>query len=420
MLHATARKRPPENQVMSGVLKRILAAIVCVLCAFPALGQTLGALARFEGGQLTDRWGGAELRLEISQGVPWRVFTLTEPNRLVMDFREVQWGDVAPQSLIDAERVTSLRMGGYRPGWSRLVADLAEPMTVESAELVTDSTTGAARITVRLERTDQSAFAAVSGAPRDRRWDLPAPAEVVEIPPRDPSRLRVVLDPGHGGIDPGAEHDGVREADLMLTFARELQEVLRRAGGFDVVLTRDGDYFVSLEARVALARDAGADVFVSIHADALAEGVASGAAVYTLSDAASDAASAALAERHNRDDLLAGLDLGQSDDRVANVLMSLARLDNAPRSAALAEHMLAGIRNAVGRVHKRPMRSAGFSVLKAADIPSVLLEVGFLSTAEDLKNLNDPIWRQGMAAGIRDGLMEWRSEDTALAPLRRN
>jgi N-acetylmuramoyl-L-alanine amidase len=105
---------------------------------------------------------------------------------------------------------------------------------------------------------------------------------------------------------------------------------------------------------------------------------------------------------------------------VANVLMSLARLDNAPRSEALAKHMLDGIRNAVGRVHKRPLRSAGFSVLKAADIPSVLLEVGFLSTAEDLKNLSDPIWRQGMAAGIRDGLIAWRDEDRALAPLRRN
>jgi N-acetylmuramoyl-L-alanine amidase len=161
-------------------------------------------------------------------------------------------------------------------------------------------------------------------------------------------------------------------------------------------------------------------VFISLHADALAEGEARGAAVYVLSDEASDAASAALAERHNRDDLLAGLDLSQSDDRVANVLMSLARLDNAPRSEALAKHMLDGIRNAVGRVHKRPLRSAGFSVLKAADIPSVLLEVGFLSTAEDLKNLSDPIWRQGMAAGIRDGLIAWRDEDRALAPLRRN
>lgn len=405
---------------MSGVLNRFCAIVLSVCLAAPALAQDLGVLARFQDGAFEDRWGGAKLRLEVSQGVPWRVFTLTGPNRLVMDFREVVWGDVDPQTLVDSDRIGAVRVGGYRPGWSRLVAELSEPMTIATAELVTDPTTSVATISVILNSVDQAAFDNAAGAPRDAGWDLPEPARIAALPPRDPNRLRIVIDPGHGGIDPGAERAGIREADLMLTFGRELQEVLRRAGGFDAILTREGDYFVSLEARVALARDAGADVFISLHADALAEGEARGAAVYTLSDDATDAASAALAERHNRDDLLAGIDLSQSDDRVANVLMSLARLDNAPRSDALARHMLDGIRNAVGRVHKRPLRSAGFSVLKAADIPSVLLEVGFLSTDEDLRNLSDPIWRQGMAAGIRDGLMAWRAEDAALAPLRRN
>ena len=404
---------------MSGVLKQFLAAVLCAICALPVAAQDLGALARFEGGAFADRWGGADVRLELSQGVPWRVFTLTDPNRLVLDFREVQWGDAAPADLIDSDRFGTVRMGSFRPGWSRLVAELAEPMRVDTAELITDDTTGRAEVLVRLDASDQDDFAAASGAPRDAGWDLPEAADVRRLPPRDPNRLRVVLDPGHGGIDPGAERAGVREADLMLTFGRELQEVLRRAGGFDVALTRNGDYFVSLEARVAFAREAQADIFISLHADALAEGVARGATIYTLSDEASDAASAALAERHNRDDLLAGLDLSTSDDRIANVLMSLARQQNAPRSDALAQHMLSGIKNAVGRVHKRPLRRAGFSVLKAADIPSVLLEVGFLSTDEDLKNLSDPIWRQGMAAGIRDGLMTWRDEDIALQPLRR-
>ena len=405
---------------MSGVLKRILAFVLSAVLAGPVLSQDLGALARFETGSVRDKWGETELRLEISQGVPWRLFTLTNPNRLVMDFREVQWGEVDPDGLNASDRIAAVRLGAYRPGWSRLVADFAEPMMIESAELTTDASDGGASIIVKLQVSEQTAFDQAAGAPRDPRWDLPAPALVDTMPPRDPNRVRIVLDPGHGGIDPGAEHDGINEANLMLTFGRELQDVLRRAGGFDVTLTRDGDYFVSLEARVALARDAGADLFISLHADALAEGEARGAAVYVLSDDASDAASAALAERHNRDDLLAGLDLSRSDDRVANVLMSLARLENAPRSEALAKHMLDGIRNAVGRVHKRPLRSAGFSVLKAADIPSVLLEVGFLSTEEDLKNLSDPIWRQGMAAGIRDGIIAWRDEDRALAPLRRN
>lgn len=405
---------------MSGVLKSLIAGLLAGVLAAPLLAQDLGALARFETGVIRDRWGGTELQLDISQGVPWRIFTMSDPNRLVMDFREVQWGDVDLAALDQSDRINSVRVGTYRPGWSRLVADLAEPMAVKSAGLVTGSSDGAATITVDLVSTDQASFDSEAGSPNDPRWDLPEPAAFEAATPRDPTRLRVVLDPGHGGIDPGAESAGFSEAGLMLTFAREVQDVLRRAGDFDVVLTRDGDYFVSLEARVAMAHDAGADIFISLHADALAEGEARGAAIYVLSDEASDAASAALAERHNRDDLLAGIDLSQSDDRIASVLMGLARLDNAPRSEALARHMLDGIRNAVGRVHKRPLRSAGFSVLKAADIPSVLLEVGFLSTEEDLKNLSDPIWRQGMAAGLRDGIMAWRDEDRALAPLRRN
>lgn len=268
---------------MSGFVKRILAFGLSVVLAGPTLSQELGALARFEKGAVQDRWGGSELRLEISQGVPWRLFMLSNPNRLVMDFREVQWGNADTAGLDNSDRIAGIRIGGYRPGWSRLVADLSEPLIVESAELVTDTSDGSATITVLLEPVDQASFDLTAGAPRDPRWDLPAAAIVNAVPSRDPDRVSVVLDPGHGGIDPGAERDGITEADLMLTFGLELQDVLRRAGGFDVRLTRDGDYFVSLEARVAAARNAGADVFISLHADALAEGEARGAAVYVLS-----------------------------------------------------------------------------------------------------------------------------------------
>src|SRR6056297_4098229 len=399
--------------VMSGLLKHVLTALLSFVLAGPALSQDLGALARFLDGRISDTWRGAEVQLEISQGVPWRVFTLTGPNRLVMDFREVQWGDVAPETLNNAKRVKTLRMGGYRPGWSRLVAELAEPMAVQSAELVTDSSDGGATITVRLEAADQAAFDLHSGAPRDPRWDLPAPAIVEAMPPRDPNRIRIVLDPGHGGIDPGAEREGITEADLMLTFGRELQDVLRRAGGFDVFLTRDGDYFVSLEARVARARDAGADVFISLHADALAEGEARGAAVYTLSEDASDAASAALAERHERDDLLAGVDLSQSDDVVADVLMDLARLETSPRADLLARSIVLGLRESDLPVNTRPIRAAGFSVLKSPDIPSVLLELGFLSSDRDRDNLSDPGWREHMAVAVADAVRAWAIADEA-------
>ncbi|WP_146589975.1 N-acetylmuramoyl-L-alanine amidase [Puniceibacterium confluentis] len=396
---------------------RVLSLLGC-LSSGAVQAQELGGLAQFLEGSVRDSRVGAEVHLKVSQGVPWRVFTLTDPDRLVVDFREVDWQGADPAALRQSEKVTALRIGGFRPGWSRLVAVLALPMPLQQAGLTVDAETGAAELLLRLGAADRAAFDARAGAPQDPRWDLP-PASAVRPVPQGAGPVVVMIDPGHGGIDPGAEAGSASEADLMLTFARELREVLLRAGGFEVAMTRDTDSFISLEGRVALAHAAGADVFVSLHADSIDEGIARGAAVYTLAEDASDAASAALAERHDRDDLLAGVDLSGADDRVANVLLDLARLDNTPRSQAMAQHLLDGIRNAVGRVHKRPLRQAGFSVLKAADIPSALIELGFLSTAGELANLQDPAWRAGMAAGIRDGLQAWALEDAALARLRR-
>ncbi|NDW00549.1 N-acetylmuramoyl-L-alanine amidase [Salipiger sp. PrR002] len=411
---------------MSSIFRIIAAGVFCAMLgttpgtsSAQAQSAGLGGQARLlDGGAEDHGRSGAELTLDLSQGVPWRAFTLTDPARLVLDFREVDWTDADAAAMDRAEAVTALHMGPFRSGWSRLVAELSQPMIIDKAGMKVSEETGAATLRLTLTKASAAEMAAHSGVPRDPRWDLP-PAKAKAAPLRAPGApLRIVLDPGHGGIDPGAQRDGHAEANLMLTFARDLRDVLRRAG-YEVLMTRDADVFVSLEGRVALAHDARADLFISLHADAIEQGIAHGATVYTLAEDASDAASAALAERHDRDDILAGLDLSGSDDRVANVLMDLARLDNAPRGKALARQLVSGIRNAVGQVHKRPLRQAGFSVLKAADIPSVLIEVGFLSTAEDLNHLQDPAWRAGMAAGIRDGIDAWAIEDEALARLRR-
>lgn len=396
-------------------------ALACALLAGTAGAQPLGGVARAlpeTSGAEADGTG-VTLSLELTQGVPWRVFTLSDPDRLVLDFREVDWSALDPEAFA-APGLGDVRFGAFREGWSRLVADLDRPMGVAEAGLSVSDLTGRASLAVYLEPVTQAAFDAAAGAPRDPGWALPEPAAV------EPARrssgedrpMRVVLDPGHGGIDPGAEAGDVNEARLMLTFARELREVLLRAD-FEVVLTREADVFVSLERRIAIAHQVEADLFISLHADSLVSGMAHGATVYTLSDSASDAASAALAERHNRADLLAGLDLTGTDDVVADVLMDLARLETQPRADALARAMVGGIRAATGHVNRRPLRSAGFSVLKAADIPSVLLEAGFLSTPEDLKNLKDPAWRTRLAEGVRDGLLAWAEEDAAQAALRR-
>jgi len=228
----------------------------------------------------------------------------------------------------------------------------------------------------------------------------------------------VVLDPGHGGIDPGAERGEVKEADLVLTFARELKELMMRDGDTIVVLTREEDVFVPLETRISVARAAGADVFLSLHADAIAEGEAVGATVYTLSDEASDAAGKTLAERHDRADLLAGVDLTEQDDMVARVLMDMARTETEPRVERLADALVAAIQRQDLRMHRRPRQEAGFSVLKSPDIPSALLELGFLSSDRDLKRLQDKAWRAKMAAAVREGLRGWAKDEAARAGLR--
>lgn len=384
-----------------------------------AFGQELSALARLDAAQssITAGEDGVSVTLAISQPVPWRVRVLDGPPRLVLDVREVDWTgiDTVPAG---APQISAVRAGVFRAGWSRLVLDLAAPLVVARSEMQTGAE--GAVIRLRLTPADAASFAAEAARPEPPEWATPAARDLPAPVARGDGPVVVVLDPGHGGIDPGAERDGQKEADLMLVFARELKDLLSRDGRFRVVLTRDDDVFVPLEARISIARKAGGQVFVSLHADALAEGEAQGATIYTLSEEASDEASAALAERHDRDDLLAGVDLKDQDDVVASVLMDMARTETAPRVERLATALVASIKAAEIRMHRHPHQEAGFSVLKSPDMPSVLVEVGFLSSARDLKRLTDKAWRDRMAEALRQGLVAWADEDAAIRALRAN
>ena len=198
-----------------------------------------------------------------------------------------------------------------------------------------------------------------------------------------------------------------------------MAEALVRSGEAKAFLTRNDDSFVSLPARVSLAHEVGADLFISLHADALSNGQAEGATVYTLSDEASDAASAQLASQHNRADIIAGVDLNGSDDEVANVLIDLARQETGPRSESLATILLEMIEEAGAPLSKKRQKQAGFSVLKSADIPSVLIEVGFLSSSRDRANLRDPEWRNLMISALVQAIIAWKADDVATRPLVR-
>ena len=385
------------------------------LAALPGAAQELSALARLapDRSAITRADEGLVLQLSVSQPVPWRLRFLDAPPRLVIDTREVDWTGIAALPL--PEDVVALRAGAFRPGWSRLVVELAGPVRLVTSEMQTPS--DAAVIVVTLAPTDPESFATSAAQPDLPEWAVPDATEIPPPLPRGSGPITVVLDPGHGGIDPGAERDGQTEAALMLTFARELKEVLVRDGRFAVVMTRDDDVFVPLEARTSIAREADADIFLSLHADALAEGEATGATIYTLDETATDAASAALAERHDRDDLLAGIDLSDQDDVVAEVLMDMARTETVPRTDRLAAAIVRAIKAAEIRMHRNPRQTGGFSVLKSPDIPSVLLELGFLSSARDFSRLVDPDWRARMAEAIRVALVDWAREEATLQDL---
>ncbi len=364
---------------------------------------------------ITAEQGDLALALRLDGPAPYRVFLLDDPKRLVIDMEGLETSDADMAELPGATLMEAVRGGPFRPGWGRLVFQLRAPYAVIEAV----QRTGGAGATLRLRLAPVAAedFDAAPNA-MSALWDLPQPTTPVVDPSR-PQPLRVAVDPGHGGIDSGAMAEGLREADLMLVFARELTEKLIRAG-FEVVLTRRKDDFVGLETRMTEARGAGADLFISLHADALPEGQAAGASVFIWNSQADDRASRQLAARHDRADLVAGLDLQGTDDQIAGTLMDMARADTQPRSVAFAKHLSAHLARAGLALHRNPVKGAAFSVLKSPDIPSVLVEMGFLTDAADRANLTTPEWRARMALAIAGAVTEWAQDDSARAALRRH
>ena len=403
-------------------MRRVIQTAAMILAfANAANAQDFGVIARVDpvASQIQDGWfGKSSVALHLSQGVPFRVFHLDDPARLIVDFKEADWTGVSAADILEADgRITAARFGSFQAGWSRMVLELSEPMLPIEIGMPVDQVTGRAVLRIALGPVTEEEFAANAGSPPNANW-APEQARTPAVE-KIGDEFIVMIDPGHGGIDPGAVRDGVNEKDLMLTLGRGVAEALVRSGEAKAFLTRNDDSFVSLPARVSLAHEVGADLFISLHADALSNGQAEGATVYTLSDEASDAASAQLASQHNRADIIAGVDLNGSDDEVANVLIDLARQETGPRSEALATALLEMIEEAGAPLSKKRQKQAGFSVLKSADIPSVLIEVGFLSSSRDRANLRDPEWRNLMISALVQAIIAWKADDVATRPLVR-
>ena len=397
-------------------MKRLVL-ILLLLLALPAWAEP----ARLDPGGsalvATGRgWGGPrplELRLALTKPVPYRVHVVDKPARLVVDLQGVDLGLTRPQDLFGADLARSIRWGQSHEGWSRIVVELPGTYRVDRAGQ--QARAALSQIVVTLAPTDSEDFAPGQSAMAALRG-LPEPAALPQAAPDD--RFTVMLDPGHGGHDPGALAEGESEANLILVFSLELRAALL-ARGVDVQLTRQDDSFVSLEHRMTAARQARADLFISLHADALPEGQAAGATVYVWNPAADARAGEQLALRHRRDDLLVGSDLKGQDDALTSVLMDFARTDTQPRSERFASWLVSRMSLMGIGMHGRPVQRATYSVLKSPDIPSVLLELGFISDHDDRANLLDPLWRQRMVEVVAEAIIGWARDEAARAAMLR-
>lgn len=347
--------------------------------------------------------------LEAGEKLPVTAFELAGPYRVVLDLPDVDWRIDPAGGEKASGFIGGYRFGQFAPGRSRMVFDLTRPAVVEKAFHLPPAGGRPWRLVVDLKPVTAEAFAAHLARPGPKPEALPEKAAIYVPPPRPrpegarPKKI-VVIDPGHGGVDPGAVgRGGIYEKRITLAMGIQLRDELNKRGRYQVVMTRDRDIFLPLRDRVAMARAAGADLFISLHADSIKNRRVRGASVYTLSETASDREAAELAAQENKADLIAGMDLTGENSEVANILIDLAQRETMNHSAGFARLLVDEMSKAT-RFLRKSHRFAGFAVLKAPDVPSVLVEMGYLSNAADEKQLVSRAYRADLARAIGDAV----------------
>jgi len=353
--------------------------------------------------------------LDLDKAVPFRAFVLDDPYRVVVDMPQISFR--LPPAIGTSGRglVKAFRYGTVMPGGSRIVFDLAGPARIANSTVLEPANGQPPRLVLELEEVDRATFVLSlrAGARPELKpapADPPAAAQPLTAPatksagPRD-ARPVVVIDPGHGGVDNGTQASGEIEKNLVLGFGLALRDRLEQNGKYRVVLTRNDDTFITLDDRVRIAHEQKAALFVSIHADYIPhnEGDVQGATIYTLSDKASDAEAERLAEAENRADAIGGVDLGEEPTDVADILIDLAQRETRTFSNRFARILMGEMKTTV-RMHKHPLKSAGFRVLKAPDVPSVLVELGYVSNKSDLEHLVSESWRSKAVGTIAQAI----------------
>jgi N-acetylmuramoyl-L-alanine amidase len=356
---------------------------------------------------------------DLSKKVDVHVFALGNPYRVIIDAPDVKFQ--MPPGIGKEPRglVTAFRYGLFAPGKSRIVLDVSGPFLIDKSFVLEPRDDQPARLVIDLVPTDEKTFQASlqkARAAAVEKASLPIPEAPVR--PADAKPI-IVLDPGHGGVDPGtSSSSGVTEKEVVLAFAKVLKAKLLATGRYEVYLTRKDDTFLSLRDRVAFAQKKGASLFLSIHADYFPSKIDDprGATVYTLSEEASDDEARELAAKENFSDALAGVALpDDSDGVVANILIDLAQRETQNRSVVFARSIVGELAGKTD-LHTRRMRSAGFRVLKSPDVPSVLLELGFLSNPDDEKELTSEQWRERMAGSLTEAIDDYFAKRVARMP----
>ena len=403
-------QRYAQNAPVNIFIRTIIVCLMLLspLFAAPQAVAGQGVVTGVRTGVHTDK---TRLVLDMTEGVEFQVFVLDKPYRVVIDLPEVAW-QTRPDAQYHKGLIKGMRFGLFEAGTSRIVIDVSGPVKVHRAFVLPPKGSSKYRFVVDLVAVQSNEFRRLIATPRSK----PVKKVVPSATPAQTNGSRkanakpvIVIDAGHGGVDPGTIGvSGSHEKEVTLAVALELRKKLQRSGKYKVVMTRDRDVFVRLRRRVARGRAAKGDLFVSLHADSIRKRSVRGASVYTLSEKSSDKEAAALAAKENKADIIAGMDFGDQSKDVANILIDLAQRETMNLSATFASLVIDELANSV-RVLRRSHRFAGFAVLKAPDVPSVLIEMGYLSNREDERILRSPKRRAALVSALA------RSIDTYFA-----
>ncbi len=393
---------------MVTMLSRLLAvALFCALSALP--GHAAELLAA--GTSLRANGSGVALVLRMSAQTPFKAYTLDNPRRLLVDLGDTRLTAMPRGLAANIPEISALRFGLFQPGQSRIVLDLATPMVIESALAQGEV------MVIQLAPSSADAFAAASVTHPAALWQA---EQLVATVAGAAGLPLIAVDAGHGGLDNGAVQGEIAEKDLVLQMAHTLRDVLVQDGRFRVVLTRESDVFIPLGERVEIARRAGARAFISLHADVVTLGRARGTTVFSLSEAGEDQQAVTIATLENRADLVAGISVEGEDDQLTQVLLQMAHRETDALSNRFADIMSETLWFHNDDEIKSRRMAGGFRVLRAPDIPSVLVELGFMSDETDLEKLQNPDWQLSMAETLRDGLGAWLKVEDQMRGLLRN